>query len=48
VGSKGQRRLDPGKFVAPSAPEAHEYFENLMPESLVSHVVDCINTGRIC
>jgi Domain of unknown function (DUF1996) len=26
----------------------HFDFENLMPESLMRHVVDCINTGRTC
>jgi hypothetical protein len=26
----------------------HFDFENLMPESLMSHVADCINAGRIC
>ena len=26
----------------------HFDFENLMPESLMSHVVDCINTGHSC
>jgi len=26
----------------------HFDFENLMPESLMSHVVHCINTGHSC
>jgi hypothetical protein len=26
----------------------HFDFENLMPESLMSQVVDCLNTGRTC
>jgi len=26
----------------------HFDFENVMPESLMSRVVDCINTGRTC